>query len=347
MDIIIDEVENRKRGKITTSSGEIISLPCLYDQETVSGKIIINIGAGKTFEHKGIKLELLGHIENTSDSKDILKFISLTSELESIGILSKDINTYPFKFTNVQKQYESYRGQSRNIIYLLRLTIDTKFRSLIYEQEFLVRNPEPISILSENNQPIKLEVGIEDWLHLVFELDSRNFGLKDIALGRITFKKVSIRLKNMEIQIIKKEIVNVNNIAPITQVVARFEIMDGGPIKNETIPIRFFLKPYDITPTLNNVNNRFSVKYFISIVLSDVEDRKYFKHHEITLHRIEKVKKKKIENDVDNSNKNNNIINNENNQKTQNENKNEIKNEVIQNEENNNNDNEGETKLDD
>ena len=71
----------------------------------------------------------------------------------------------------------------------MRLTIDTKFRTLLYEQEFLVRNPEPISVLSENNQPIKLEVGIEDWLHLVFDLDSRNFSLKDIALGRVTFKK--------------------------------------------------------------------------------------------------------------------------------------------------------------
>ena len=42
-------------------------------------------------------------IENISDIKDILKFISLTSQLESIGILSKDVNTYEFKFINEQK----------------------------------------------------------------------------------------------------------------------------------------------------------------------------------------------------------------------------------------------------
>ena len=332
MDIIIDEIPNRKRGKIIAPSGETISLPCLYDQDTVSGKVIINIGTGKTFEHKGIKIELLGCIENISDSKDILKFISLTSELESIGILNNDVNTYPFKFTNVQKQYESFRGESRNIKYYLRLTIETKFRSLVYEQEFLVRNPEPISVLSENNQPIKLEVGIEDWLHLVFDLDSRNFGLKDIALGRVTFKKVSIRLKSMEVQIIRKEVVNVANVAPIQKVLTRFEIMDGGPIKNETIPIRFFLKPYDLTPTLTNINNRFSIQYFINIVLTDVEDRKYFKQHEIFFHRIQKVKKKKsesedngiseIKNEVKNENKN--VISNESdNGNTNNENNNE------------------------
>ena len=97
----------------------------------------------------------------------------------------------------------------------------------------------------------------------------------------------------MEVQIIRKEIVNIQGVAPITHVVARFEIMDGGPIKNETIPIRFFLKPYDLTPSLTNINNKFSVQYFINIVLTDVEDRKYFKQHEIFFHRIQKVKKKK------------------------------------------------------
>ena len=332
VDIIIDEVEGRKKGKILNPNGEIITLPYLQDQETVSGKIIINCSQCKNFEHKGIKLELLGCIENITDSKDILKFISLTSELESIGILNNDVNTFPFQFKNVQKQYESFRGESRNVKYYLRLTIDTKFRTLLYEQEFLVRNPEPISVLSENNQPIKLEVGIEDWLHLVFDLDSRNFSLKDIALGRVTFKKVSIRLKNMEIQIIRKEVVNIAGIPPLTKVLARYEIMDGGPIKNETIPIRFFLKPYDLTPTLTNINNKFSVQYFINIVLTDVEERKYFKQHEIFFHRIKKVKREKSEENGSTEIKNED-------DKNIDTNANSISN-------SNNNNNEGETKLD-
>ena len=63
----------------------------------------------------------------------------------------------------------------------------------------------------------------------------------------------------MEIQIIRKEVVNIAGIVPLTKVLARYEIMDGVPIKNETIPIRFFLKPYDLTPNLININNKFSV----------------------------------------------------------------------------------------
>jgi vacuolar protein sorting-associated protein 26 len=166
-----------------------------------------------------------------------------------------------------------------------------KFRNIEYEQEFAVIRPDFPDVLKQDNQPIKLEVGIEDWLHLVFDVDSRNFGLKDIIKGKVTFKKVSIRMKSMEIQIIRKESVTVQGVEPDTNVITKYEIMDGGPIKNETIPIRFFLKPYDLTPTFKNINNRFSVQYFINLVLTDVEDRKYFKQHEIFLFRIDKNKK--------------------------------------------------------
>ena len=99
----------------------------------------------------------------------------------------------------------------------------------------------------------------------------------------------------MEIQIIKKESISTQNVEPINTTVTKYEIMDGGPIKNETIPIRFFLKPYDLTPTFKSINNKFSVQYFINLVLTDVEDRKYFKQHEIFMFRIDKNKKPIVE----------------------------------------------------
>lgn len=50
---------------------------------------------------------------------------------------------------------------------------------------------------------------------------------------------------------------------------------------------RLFLTPYDITPTYKNVANRFSVKYYLNLVLVDEEDRRYFKQQEITMFRHE------------------------------------------------------------
>ena len=36
-----------------------------------------------------------------------------------------------------------------------------------------------------------------------------------------------------------------------------------------------------------NINNKFSVKYYLNLVLVDEEDRRYFKQQEITLWRKE------------------------------------------------------------
>ena len=41
--------------------------------------------------------------------------------------------------------------------------------------------------------------------------------------------------------------------------------MDGAPVRGESIPVRLFLSPYDLTPTYKNVSNRFSVKYYLNL----------------------------------------------------------------------------------
>lgn len=51
-------------------------------------------------------------------------------------------------------------------------------------------------------------------------------------------------------------------------------------------PPRLFLSPYELTPTYKNIDNKFSVKYFLNLVLVDEEDRRYFKQQEIVLYRM-------------------------------------------------------------
>ena len=48
-------------------------------------------------------------------------------------------------------------------------------------------------------------------------------------------------------------------------------------VTGESIPIRLFLSGYDLTPTMKDINKKFSVRYFINLVLVDEEDRRYFK----------------------------------------------------------------------
>ena len=63
-------------------------------------------------------------------------------------------------------------------------------------------------------------------------------------------------------------------------------------MKGESIPIRVFLAGYDLTPTMRDINKKFSVKYYLNLVLVDEEERRYFKQQEITLWRKgERVRK--------------------------------------------------------
>lgn len=61
------------------------------------------------------------------------------------------------------------------------------------------------------------------------------------------------------------------------ETIAKYEIMDGAPVRGESIPIRVFLAGYDLTPTMRDINKKFSVKYYLNLVLMDEEDRRYFK----------------------------------------------------------------------
>lgn len=67
--------------------------------------------------------------------------------------------------------------------------------------------------------------------------------------------------------------------------VVKYELMDGAPIKGECVPIRLFLSHLDLTPTYRSVNNVFSVKYYLNLVLIDEEDRRYFKQQEVIFWR--------------------------------------------------------------
>lgn len=61
------------------------------------------------------------------------------------------------------------------------------------------------------------------------------------------------------------------------ETIAKYEIMDGAPVRGESIPIRVFLAGYDLTPTMRDINKKFSVRYHLNLVLVDEEERRYFK----------------------------------------------------------------------
>jgi len=54
------------------------------------------------------------------------------------------------------------------------------------------------------------------------------------------------------------------------ETIAKYEIMDGAPVRGESIPIRVFLAGYDLTPTMKDINKKFSVRYYVCSLLNCV-----------------------------------------------------------------------------
>lgn len=131
-----------------------------------------------------------------------------------------------------------------------------------------------------------MEVGIEDCLHIEFEYDKARHHLEDVVQGKITFVLVHIKIKTMQIDIIRRESCAAGGSDLLeTETLSRMEVMDGAPVRGEVIPVRIFLSGFDLTPTYRRVANKYSVRYYLNLVLIDEEDRRYFKQQEITLWR--------------------------------------------------------------
>ena len=167
---------------------------------------------------------------------------------------------------------------------MVRVTVMRQYNAHITQGfRFWVRN---VQAPPEVNNSIKMEVGIEDCLHIEFEYAKSKYSLKDVVVGKIYFLLVRIKIKHMEVEIRRRESTGTGaNTYNESETIAKYEIMDGAPVRGESIPIRLFLSPYDLTPTYRNINNKFSVKYVLNLVLVDEEDRRYFKQQEITIWR--------------------------------------------------------------
>ena len=84
-----------------------------------------------------------------------------------------------------------------------------------------------------------MEVGIEECLHIEFEYDKNKYHMKDTVVGKIYFLLVRIKLKHMEIEIRRRETIGSGSHARNeNETLAKYEIMDGAPVRGESIPIR-------------------------------------------------------------------------------------------------------------
>ncbi|ODV85264.1 hypothetical protein CANARDRAFT_199170 [[Candida] arabinofermentans NRRL YB-2248] len=291
IELRLDGEDSRETVEVKTAKGRKEKLSLYKDGETVKGQVTIRTRDNKKVEHLGVRIQLLGTIETNNDGIQADDFLSLAHELASPGEL-KHPETFQFEFRNVEKQYESYRGTNVRLRYYLKVTVSRKSADVIREKElwvyqYQVANSKD-STAALPTTTVKMDVGIEDCLHIEFEYSKNKYSLKDVIVGRIYFLLVRLKIKHMELSLIRRETCGA---APHqmsnSETLARFEIMDGAPVRGETIPIRLFLGGFDLTPTYKDINKKFSTRTFLSLVLIDEDARRYFKQSEIILYRDE------------------------------------------------------------
>ncbi|SCZ89222.1 BZ3500_MvSof-1268-A1-R1_Chr9g10335 [Microbotryum saponariae] len=316
--------DDRQQVQVKQDKDKRDKCPVYFDGESIRGQAIVRSRDGKPIKHDGIKVEFVGSIgdpylhitsrrtvlvhlmlEMFYDRGNHYEFLSLVQELASPGDL-RTAQAYDFEFKNVEKQYESYHGINVKLRYFIRVTVSRRMADVVKEKDIWVHS---FRMPPDSNNSIKMEVGIEDCLHIEFEYNKSKYHLKDVIVGKIYFLLVRIKIKHMELSIIRRETTgSAPNQYNESETITKFEIMDGAPVRGtslssprisssgligspspfrtgETIPIRLFLGGFELTPTFRDVNKKFSTRYYLNLVLIDEENRRYFKQQEITVYR--------------------------------------------------------------
>ena len=214
----------------------------------------------------------------------------MNTDLSPPGEITQEKILFEFNFQDVKMPYESYKGDYASVKYFIRIIIVSTVKNTEFEKEFAVVNPYDNSILQKNDEPIQMHVGMKNKISLAIYFQHKNYNCRGTLKGFISFNYLNINLKFMEVQIVRREIIFGDKKCEPAYV-ARYELIDGIPNKNEKIPIRFFLKSYNLTPTYPNIDNVFFVKYYLNLVIADEEDNRFFKQKEICLFRLYKERR--------------------------------------------------------
>jgi len=270
--------------------------PIYSTDQNVSGFVNLKLeNRNKPYEHLGVNIEFIGRTEVFSlmEGKPFHNFISVKKELLSPGVLTSS-SRVPFSFQNLDLQDETYGGRNICLRHFIRVTLERKFLPpKVKEKDIIIQKMQSIDHILQNmnkqNKPIKMEVGIEDCLHIEFEFNKKYYHLSEIIHGQVNFLLVRIKIKHMEISLIRRESeILKDSTNTETQTLVKYEIMDGAPVKGTSIEVKLHLKgvpALSLTPTYDATNHRFGVKYFLNLVLVDEEDRRYFKQQEVVLYR--------------------------------------------------------------
>jgi len=254
----------------------------IYDcREPISGSVTIAV-KGRRFEYSEVRVELVGSLF-VANPEEMKEFLLISREVARAGAITQD-SAFPFAFPRSEKPYETYFGLTFRIRYTLRLTIVRPSGSnLAKDVEIWVQS---VDLPPSFNPKIKLEAGLPDLIQLELELFATKFPLDGCIMGKVYFISVQTRIVSMELSLLRRESVNVGvQTVKEHEILGRFEVMDGQPVRSDSVPLRLFLAQFPCESTYRNVCCAANVRYFLNLVVTDEEERKLYLRQEVELWR--------------------------------------------------------------
>jgi len=281
-EIVLKVTEDPKRKKAPASPGGPLTY-VFSSGEDITGTADIQLKPGKSLDHQGVTVEFIGRVVRHGNIETNHDFQNVTKDLAPAGKMMKGTE-FNWSFKAAELMYESFAGQGVTVKYFIRCTLKCTYLIYYEEVDILCQN---LSTAPAADEPLEIKTGIGDVLQVKVECAKKDYHMRDVIVGRVSFDTIDIKVKHMEVNIVRKETVGIMDSSKVVQndVIAKYEIMDGTPTPGTCLPLRMHLKGLGLTPTMPNVQNIFSVTYQLRFVVIGHDDMKYQESNEIVLYR--------------------------------------------------------------
>lgn len=260
------------------------NLPILTANDKVTGHLDVTPPPGKAVSHKGIILQVIGEFRRT-DGEVINRFYTKKQELVPAGELRTPISN-DFTFDNVNFSTGTFFGSAINVVWSVQLVVVHTLVDFKQETQFTVvlfdKRPASTEV-----QPIHNEVGIKNVLHIEFVFPSPKIDCTDAMVGSVYFILIKLRIIHMALTLYRVENYSSDDVFIKKKTELKtIEIMDGAPVRGDSIPIRFYIGEAGIWPFTPFKGSHLKVEHYVRAHLTDENGKKYFKRLKVEFGRF-------------------------------------------------------------
>ena len=294
-----------KSYKYITKDNKIIEYPTFYDNDEISGNIILKLNNTKSLIYEYVSINICGILtidsQNSKIKTEIYKECQELTGKKSPNIITNEITNFSFNFTPKIKPYETYIGNLLQIRYYINTIIKTNNTNsppLIEKQIEIVCLKLPkkeicdkIYLKEKNKEKKEINIGVENVIHVRINLLKTKFFLDDVIIGKIKIIKSEIELNSIFLTIKREEkYYQLDDIKVKNEDLSNYEIAEGFIEQGDELCFKYFLKNIkNLTPSYdykNDNNNKISVKYYLCFCFNDDQGYQFFKHIEIDIYRM-------------------------------------------------------------